>query len=246
MRAFLSACLSLMCLVSVGSHAAQRLVTLTSSEYPPYYGSDLPKNGAIAEVVVEAFRLVGYQVNLRFYPFPRALQAAQSGECDGMIALWHRQEREQWFVFSAPLASNTLGFYKRKDAAIQFTSLADLGRYRIGVVRGYATPSAFDAAWLPGVKQVTLDIQNLRKLGLGRLDLALIDKAQGAYLIKHRAPELAEVLEWLEPSFDADPMHLVFSKSRPGYEQRHYDFNRGLALLAKSGQLAKILAAHGL
>jgi polar amino acid transport system substrate-binding protein len=235
----------LLCFACPTIHAERPTVILASSDYAPYYGPNLPNNGGIVEIVVEAYRLVGYDVKIRFLPFPRALQETQNGKYDGIIALWHRNEREQWFAFSSPLASNVVGFYKRKNAVFRSLRREDLGRYRIGIVRGYAAPHGFDTATLSGMQAVTNDIQNLRKLALGRIDLAWIDKAQAAYLIETQAPELTGLLEWMEPPFEVIPLFLGLSKQRPGYQKRLDDFNRGLAELSKTGRLDRIRIDHG-
>lgn len=246
MRSILAVFFSLLCTVCSTGQAARPLIVLAASEYPPYYGRNLPMQGAVVEIVVEAYRASGYDVELRFYPFARAMQAAKDGQFDGLIALWHRREREQWFAFSPPLAETRLSFYKRKDAAINSSTHEQLRQYRIGAVRGYAGPSGFDAYQFNTVELVTFDLQNLRKLSAGRIDLVLIDSAQAAYLIKTQAPELAHLLERVGPPFRIDPLHLALSKKRQGYQRRLDAFNRGLAQLAATGQLDKIRERHGL
>ena len=113
-------------------------------------------------------------------------------------------------------------------------------------MRGYAGPSGFDAYQLNTVELVTFDLQNLRKLGAGRIDLALIDSAQAAYLMKTQAPELGQVVDRVGPPFRIDPLHLALSKKRQGYQLRLDAFNRGLAQLAATGELDRIRERHGL
>jgi len=234
----------LLMLATVTAMAAEKNVILGSSEYPPFFGEQLPNQGVLTEITVEAFKKVGYQVDVKFMPFARTLQMGKDGEIDGIIVLWHTKEREQWFAFSDPLPPNQIGFYKRKDKAIHFTTYADLMSYRIGVVNGYANPPGFDEAQLK-TEAVTVDKQNLQKLQSGHIDLALIDKWVAQHLIQTEFPQFAEELEWMEPPLESKPQYIAFSKEAKDYEQKLRDFNQGFKQLTDEGRVKAILAKHG-
>ncbi|WP_165385471.1 transporter substrate-binding domain-containing protein [Pseudoalteromonas phenolica] len=82
-------------------------------------GSDLPNNGAIAEVIAEAFADIGYQVSFEFYPWARAMEQAQLGRVD-CTGLWLKTDsRESEFYFSEPvLEEKHVFFYNRADKPI--------------------------------------------------------------------------------------------------------------------------------
>lgn len=245
MKYLLSSLIMMSLIWPIMGYAETQKIILVSSEYPPYFGKQLANYGGLSEIIVEAYRRVDYEVDIQFYPWVRAIRMATDGDCDGMFALWHTQEREQWAAFSDPLPSNELGFYKRKADQIHFTTFDELKPYRIGTVRGYANPPAFEQATYLQKVEVTKDIQNLKKLANHRIDLVLIDKGLAAYLLETALPEYQETLDWLEPALEITPQYLVISKQTRDYQRKLDDFNRGLAQLIQEGLVDKIRTKHG-
>lgn len=232
-------------LFSMEGHTENKQIRLASSEYPPYFGEQLDNQGVITEIIVEAYTRIGYEVEIKFMPWARSLEMTKEGDFDGMFALWYREEREQWFAFSAPLPPNELGFYKRRDNPITFTRFEDLRGYRIGTCRGYANPPEFEQATYLRTEEVPSDEQNIQKVYHERVDLILIDKGLAQYLIATKFPEYQEELEWIEPALERVAQHLVLSKQVAAYQTKLNDFNEGLRLITEDGTLQRILTKHG-
>ncbi|MGY3916360.1 substrate-binding periplasmic protein [Aeromonas australiensis] len=221
-----------------------KTIRLVSSEYPPYFSESLPQYGLISEIITEAYKRVGYKTKIVFLPWSRAIREAQLGEYDGMFALWHRSEREEWFVFSKALPANEIGFYKRGSEQITFKNLDELKSYKIGTVRGYANPPEFESANLTK-HEVKTDEQNIVKLYLGRVDLVLIDRGVASFLIDTKYPKFKNSLEWLQPPIETVSQHLAISKRTSNYKKKMEDFNLGLEKIEKEGLLEKIMTKHG-
>jgi polar amino acid transport system substrate-binding protein len=224
--------------------AAERKLEIAATEWPPFYGKDLENNGFMTEIILEAFKRVGYEVSVKFLPWKRALKGTKSGKHDGLYSVYYRKEREEWFVYSAPLPANEWGFFKHKDADISFETFEDLKPYTIGVVRGYVVPPGFDEAELK-TALANDDEQNLRKLHKRRLDLVLTDKIVAKYIMKTKIPDAISDLEWLDPPVSTEIQYLVFSKQSPDYETNLSAFNKGLAEIEADGTLRAIMAKHG-
>ncbi len=224
--------------------AADQTLKLAATEYPPFYGKDLKNHGFITEIIATAFERTGYQIDVKFLPWNRALEKTKDGAYDGLFTVWYREEREQWFVYSDPLPANEIGFYKRVADEIYFANYHDLQSYRIGVVRGYVNPPGFDEAELKTIVVVD-DETNFRKLAKGRIDLVLTDRLLGQYVINTVLAGSGVAFEWVTPALAIETQHLVFSKQVDGYEQRSLDFNTGLAAIEADGTLAAIMNKHG-
>jgi polar amino acid transport system substrate-binding protein len=232
-------------LVSSLCLAGERKLDIVADNYPPYYSEDLPNGGFMTEIVAEAFKRVGYDVEVKFRPWKRALEEAKAGMHDGIYTLWHREEREEWFVYSDPISPVTeIGFYRRKEEDISFETFEDLKPYTIGVGRGYATPPGFDEASLK-TSLAKDDEQNLRKLQAGRINLALTDKLVAKHIIYTKIPDAFSDLEWLVPTVHVETNHLALSKKSDNYETLLADFNRGLREIEADGTLKAIKANHG-
>lgn len=232
-------------LLSAPLSAAEKKVVLASSEFPPFFSATMPNQGVITEMVVEAYKKVGYKVEIHFFPFARTYEYGKSGRVDGIVALWRTTERDRWFDFSVPLPPNELGFYKRIDEKIQFSSLNDLRKYRIGTVIGYVNPPGFDTAGL-NLDPVSSDEVNLKKLEAGHVDLILIDKWVAQYLIRTKYPNLSVALAWMDPPIESKLQYIAFSKNAPDHEQKLLDFNRGFEQLVAEGRARAILQKNGI
>ena len=225
--------------------AAGNKLNTVADNYPPYYGKELRNGGVLTEIVVESLKRVGYDVEIKFVPWKRALEGAKAGKYDGLFTLWYREEREEWFVYSDPISpASETGFYKRTDKDISFETFEDLKPYTIGVGRGYATPPGLDEASLK-TSLAKDDEENLRKLHKGRVDLALTDKLVAKYIIDSRIPDAAPDLKWLPPTLHVETNHFAISRKAENFNTKIADFNRGLAAIEADGTLEMIIAEHG-
>lgn len=235
---------SLFCLVLARANATE--INLITAPYPPYYGPNLTHQGPVTEIVVAAYKKVGYRVNIEYVPWARALETVKAGKADGLYGAWYSAERAQWFVYSNQLPSNEIVLYKRKGTAPgTFTSYSELRPYKIGIVRGYRNPPAFDAAHLR-TDLADTDATNLKKLAANRIDLILIDRGTATYLLQYELPEYREHLEAVEPPVEVLPMHLIISKKAKDYQTKMDDFNKGLELLSADGGVEAILKQHNM
>lgn len=235
---------SLFCFVLARANATE--INLITAPYPPYYGPNLTNQGPITEIVVAAYRKVGYRVTTQYVPWARALETVKAGKADGLYGAWYSTERAQWFVYSKPLPSNEIVLYKRKGAAPRtFTSYRELQPYKIGIVRGYRNPPAFDTAHLQ-TDIADTDATNLKKLAEKRIDLILIDRGTATHLLQHELPAYREHLEAVEPPVEVLPMHLIISKKTNDYQTKMDDFNKGLELLSTEGGIAAIMTQHNM
>ncbi len=225
--------------------AGERKLEIATTEYPPYYGKDLENGGFMTEIVVEALKRAGYDAEIKFLPWMRAMEGIKAGKHDGLYTVWYRKEREAWFVYSDPIApANEVGFYKHKNKDISFKTIEDLKPYTVGVTRGYALPPGFDQASLK-ISWEKNDEVSLRKLHKGRVDLVLADKILGKFIIDTKIPESVPDLVWLDPPVLVESQHLVFSKKAGNFAMKLADFNRGLAEIEADGTLSAIVARHG-
>ena len=224
--------------------AEQRKLDIAATEFPPFYGAEMENQGFMTEIILEAFKRGGYEADVTFLPWKRALEGTKKGKHDGLFTVWHRPEREEWFLFSDPLPANELVFFKQKNNDIKFGSYADLKPFKIGVVRGYATPPGFDEAGLK-TAEAKDDAENLRKLNKGRVDLVLADRIVAQHIINTEIPGAADSLDWLEPPAHVDIQYLVISKEAEDHQSILADFNKALGEMKSDGTLDGIMAKHG-
>lgn len=230
------ALLGLICPVAL----AAKQVTFVSTDYPPYFGSKLAEEGTVAALSRAAFKAAGYDLQLVFRPWARLLLEVQAGKYDGVVAVWYQADRERYLAYSNPVVDTHVGFYGRREQPLEVSNLQGLQTRLIGTVRGYANPPAFEAAGLRTEEAVD-DLTNLRKLDAGRLDLVLIDRAVGSWLLRNDLPAATARVTWLEPPVLTMPLYLGVAKQRQGYQKLLADFNLGLAEIRRNGEYDRIL-----
>ncbi|HEX5791939.1 MAG TPA: transporter substrate-binding domain-containing protein [Rheinheimera sp.] len=216
---------------------------LVSSDYYPHYAEDLPQQGAVSEIVRQAFLLQGIDIEIDFMPFARAYRESQQANYAGLIAAWYDDERAAHFYYSQPLYANQIVFFKRRSDSIQYSDYADIARqqFRLALVQGYLQPEGL-LDNQPNTVRVALDEQAFQMLAKGRVDLVPADKLNGLYLLQQKLPAYRDQLDYLTPALELRPMYLLLSKQDPRAEALMQQFNTGLAELRRSGQYQQILS----
>lgn len=237
--------LVLFTLLTLAGPVQARKLLLAATEYPPYYSESLERGGPVAELTVTALRNAGYDVEVRFMPWARALRQGEQGQVDGLIGVWRSAERERTFFYSEPVVSNRIVLCRRGTAGPdRFTTWDAIRPYTVGVVRGYADPEGLAAAGV-STEAVTDDLQNLRKLVAGHIDLVLIDSRVQQYLSRRHLGPKAALVDCLQPAVQEHPQYLVVSRSTTGGEAIVAGFNEQLQRLRRSGEFKRIAERWG-
>lgn len=241
--------LLLLSLFGLAAHATEptnplpaRLI-FASSEYQPHYGTDLPKQGAVIEIVRRAFASQGIHIEIAFMPFARALHDTQHGQYAGVIAIWHTAERTKHLLFSEPIYANKIVLFKRVGEFEQYNSIEEIPpeQATLGMVTGYAQHAILQNSPLNKVSVAT-DEQIFRMLTLSRVDLVPADLHNGLHILKQlQASETNTDITWLEEAIESKNMHLALPRNRPESAYLLTKFNQGLQVLHASGELQSIM-----
>jgi len=165
--------------------AGEKKIILGSLEWPPYVSADLPGGGASSEVVRAAFKAMGYDLEIRFYPWARTVHEAMTNqELAGFFPEYYSEQRKEYFLFSDSIGKSPVGIVSERKNQIRWNALSDLKQYSIGVVRGYINTSEFDLAVARGelnAIEAVSDVINIRKVLAGRVDMAVVDTNTFSY-----------------------------------------------------------------
>jgi len=202
------------------ANAEDKKIVLASLYWPPYTGQELPLEGASTRVVRQALKAMGYELEIRFFPWSRAIdEFLNEPEIDGYFPEY--PGRENQFLYSEKIGESSLGLAKLKKRDIQWATMDDLESYLIGTVQGYLNTPEFDSMVTKGrirTDEAVSDIFNLRKVVAGRVDMGVVDSNTFNYLLLndyllyshrhdlHIMPKLMDVLS----------MHVCFRKDRHG------------------------------
>ncbi|WP_319582814.1 transporter substrate-binding domain-containing protein [uncultured Pseudodesulfovibrio sp.] len=221
--------------------AAAGPVNVTSGEYPPYTGEDLPHGGFVNHVVTEAFNAMGYEVKVRYYPWARAFAFARDGTADAVSYVYMTERRGQQYWFGDPVTHERLVVFAKKETTIpDWESFSDFKGLRIGATRDFSYTDEFWQLAETGV--LTLDIanndtSNFAKLIEKRIDVFFADELVGFTILREQfAPAIGDVIKSSDRAIAEHTGSLGFTKAnRRGLKFRDI-FNLGLKSLKDSGK----------
>lgn len=221
-------------LLSTPGFAEGKKVIFASSYWPPYTGELLSHDGATSAVIRQAFKAVGYEVEIRFYPWNRTLQEVENNpDIQGYFPEY--SGREAQYLYSDAIGKSPVGFAKRSRSDTSWHSYSDLQGYLIGVVSGYVNTERFDelvAAKKIRTEPAVSDLLNLRKLLAQRVDIAVVDMNTFNYLVSADALLYAEKdeLRMDHRLLGVNSLHACFNKTIEG-RRLQLLLNEGLRLI---------------
>lgn len=226
--------------------AEKRAVVLATMNWEPYYGQNLPNDGFFTAICRTAFQRAGYEFNVTFVPWARAVEGAKDGTYDGVMGGYYTEERTQHFLYTDVVTESEEILLSLKSSKIPFSSLRDLAPYRIGGIRGGAIEAQWKATGYLTVEEVSTYVQNLEKLRENRIDAIIGDRMMWQYLLNTKHHEFRDLVEEIGPIIQATPLYLLISKKTPNHTTVVTDFNRALKEIKTDGSYEKIIKQYGL
>ncbi|OHX20061.1 substrate-binding periplasmic protein [Chromobacterium sphagni] len=188
---------------------------------------------------------IPFQIDL--LPWKRCLSSIDSGEQYLMaLSASKNPEREKQFLFSTPYyQTHYYVFYSKAKYpdGVNVAGQTDLGRYRLGGIKGYAY-SALTAVNKDAMVR-TVDYPTLGKMLLAdRFDLFAedyevmvgLDKLGSAHIISD--PNIGRMPL---PGMPGNAFHMIFTRKNPRGAQLQQLVNQELQQMQASGQLDKLL-----
>lgn len=227
--------------------AQEKVVKLTSLEWPPFSGEKLQQNGAFTAVVRAAYEAMGYKIEVKFLPWNRAMQLVKDkSEYVGYFPEYDAVSIRTDYHLSSPMGSSPIGLAQRNDKKVTWSTLGDLKAYTIATQDGYTNTEEFDK--MAAEKKLNIDVNVdettcLRKLAAGRVDLSVIDKNVMAYLLKNESSlkGVAEKLTFNEKILAEKELFIAFRKDEEG-KKMDAILKEGLAKIDVKAVMDKYLA----
>jgi len=220
-------------------------VVLATWNWAPYYAENLPNGGAATEIVKASFKRVGYELEVKWVPWTRAIEKAKEGEFDGVLGVWYTEERARSFTYSKPFFKNEIVFFKRKDETINYISPSDIMTYRVGVTRNSGPHEWLKEKYSKNLDLVGSASLNIKKLMAKRFDLLVDEKLGILYILNNEFPEWKNAIESLDPPLQVNELHIMISQKNIYHQKIINDFNRGLREIRQDGTFENILIKHG-
>ncbi len=217
MRMKLLAMIGLGLCIAAGECPAGDLKVATL-DYPPFqYEENGQIKGIAANIVQEIFRRLNRRIEIKFYPFPRAVENVKKGRADVIFTFYYKKEREEFADYSKEvLVDQTMSLFVHKDSPVVFDGdLSKLKPYSFGLVR-FSYGSVMDNAISSGVisnTDYTAEMNsNIKKFAKRRFDILPSDRWVALYYYSKIVPKNERDLKELKPSIQTFPAYIGFSK----------------------------------
>lgn len=166
---------------------------VTTLEWPPFTCEKCPEQGAGTKALREALASVGVELEIVFLPWSRAIKEGADKSAVGYYPSWPEDISGE-FSPSPSVFKSPVGFIEPSGKPLAWTKLDDLKGKTIGVVQDYGNTKDFNAAAKAGVfktEVVPSDDVNVKKVGAGRIDGAIIDINNAKWFLQTDMKDLA-------------------------------------------------------
>jgi polar amino acid transport system substrate-binding protein len=171
---------------------------ITSLDWPPFSGENLPEGGAGIAVLRAALKAEGIDLQVEFYPWTRAIVTSKrDASYAGFFPAWPEDVPAE-YTPSVALFESPVGLVEPVAKPIRWNKLEDLSGKSIGTVQDYGNTPEFMALISSGAisTQIAMnDLTNVRKVAAGRMDAAFIDLNNLGYFLQHDAKDIAHKVQ---------------------------------------------------
>jgi ABC-type amino acid transport substrate-binding protein len=229
-----------LCFAAVTPDQTAPLILVTAP-YPPFVNppGDPQGEGIDIEIAREAMRRSGYQIEIKYVPWKRALLMLERGEADFTTTISRSGDRNNYLAWSEGYRIGTsYTFYAKKGTGQQLKSMNDLDDHSLCITLGYFYPDVI--AKRPKTNYVNGPTMSntVAMLAKGRADYMVVNGIAGSWEINRLG--LADQLELQPLSFTSkSPTYMAFSLTRP-YQKPLAAMKKALADMAREGYIAKI------
>lgn len=225
------------------SAAAEDFQVVGAEFFPLMYEQEKTPAGFYFELLEMMLKeMPQHHMTVEFYPVPRMLMML--AETPNMFALGiaRNAKREQEFKWVGPSIEPGVVLYKLKSRSdIRIHTLADARSYKIGTGRAYAAKEHLLQAGVPAdhIEEVTLDIQNIKKLFAQRIDLVITVDVVFLALLQQEGHSIDKV-----EAFRVDGMSMYYAFHKHTADQVIQEFQEVLDRLKQTESYQQLVKKY--
>lgn len=227
---------------AVKAKTEKQEIYIVAEDFPPF-STIRPIEGVYArdhDLVRQIFNEIGFDTNIAFLPWKRALREIKEGKAAGILSCSQTQERTQYMYFRTPTSHFTNGFFYLAERNLPHPqTLEDVKTYDVASIEGHANLAQLRNA---GLEPLTANDTKsaLLMLEAGRFDYLYLNREiTMAYLQKNG---LAERI--LFSPVSSEDVFFCFNKKYPQIEQIMDSFEKKLHELRANGTLHTLQAKY--
>lgn len=223
------------------------ILAAAENSIPTTYVENGRKTGILTEIINEAFKRIGYSVEIELMPWARCLEEVEKGTVDGIFSVFITEDRKTFLTYTTEiLITQVQAFFVLKNSNITFDGdLNKLSDKTIGVITKTSYGPRLDTALKDKLfKKIDLSPfsqSNVKKLLTKRVDLI----PSYRHIVLSTAKELGELdnIKELSPEIESIPSYLAFTKKR-NFSNIIKSYNKALKEMKKDGTYDKIFKKY--
>ena len=239
-------------LLFIACHSQAELIKIASIDWPPQLIVDSKKSGYINDIIRHVFKNSPYQLQIKTYPWSRAIRLVQSGEADALLAP-AKIEAPGLIYPDYEVGLQRMCFFTKEDSTFQYKGVSSLAGMKIGILQDgsiskpltkYVTNHPDQFSYMPYNKSYLQ--QSIGKLLIGRIDAFLFTYNSTIFALKRM--KNAELVRVAGCDYRAK-VYLAFTpakNSKVDIIQLQTYFDQKMAILINSPKLQKIMHSYGL
>ena len=220
---------------------ADELLVGVENNWPPFVARDVEKEGVATEIVRQAFKTQGYEFQMKWLPWSRALQGLSELKYDVAPGAWFSEERNKEFLFSEPYLANRIVFIKQANDPFEYNGLESLAGKSIGTIKEYRYLDSFMTADTFTRLEARRLYVNLLRLTQAKVDLAIEDEIVARSIVREQAPSLAQDIAYTKNALSVNQLYVIVSRKHPKGKEIIAAFNKGLTTIKDNGTYDRIL-----
>jgi polar amino acid transport system substrate-binding protein len=211
------------------------------NSWPPY--ATINGSGYSVDIVKQAYKLVGEEIEFIVVPYSRALNMTLSDKVIGCFNVTKQADNADVYYFGlTPILKADSSFYLIRNSKKSYKKLSELpDGFKIGLIIDYeygdmyeTHKSRFKESRVSSQKQI------IQMLELGRIDGAIMfDK-----VAKYTLMKMKKNINLINKNFlvHTSDIYVAFNKSNPKSRALAKLLDKGLALLKRNGDYKKIFS----
>jgi len=245
---FMKCALAMLFILSFSNIAvAEETIVIAAGESGAGWSPYSKHYGYMLHMATEAFKLAGFQSEVKFYPWKRAYEQTKRNLNDCTCCWFFVDKRTKDFYYSDPVFEETMVFFHLKNLKFDWNTVDDLGGVKIGCNRGFHYGDDFQNAEQTGkiqVERATDNVLNFKKLLKGRIQIhpeAVITGYET--LRKIFPPETVDLFTYHPKPVLQKKLHLLVPKKMEKNKAARLLslFNQGMKRLRETGKHDQIV-----
>lgn len=220
-------------------------IRMITTDWPPFYGENLYKNGVSHEIVKQALKRKGHSLTTEFVPWARAMSMAKQGHYHGLFGAWVNDEIRSDYYFSRESFGIGDGHFLDLESNIsKYLKPEDLKGKTIGYVLDYPVSKTLSQLFQTGAiikYEVTSVSQLIQMHQAKRIDYILENYEVFKHYFMREKPNEEFNYKIIGKDYIDGGLYIGWTKRKPNMRLLRDELDEALREMKADGSIQAIL-----